>query len=59
MLKLKISAILKRGKIQSTQEHYILFEEWRRMFYSGAIKEEIMQVQTLLNNWADVQEEDE
>jgi len=57
--KLKISAILKRGKIQSTQEHDILFEEWKRMFYRGASKEEIMPVQTLLNNWADVQEEDE
>ena len=53
-----ISAILKRGKIQSPEEHDILFEEWKRIFYSGASKEEIMPIQSLLNDWADELEND-
>ena len=54
-----LSAILKRGKIESPEEHDIVFEEWKRIFYSGASKEEIMPVQTLLNDWADELEKDE
>ena len=48
-----ISAILKRGKIQSSEEHDIMFEEWKRMFYGGASKDEIIPIQTLLSDWAD------
>ncbi len=47
----EFSEIMKRAKIQSTHEHDILFEEWKRMFYSGASKEELMPLQTLLTNW--------
>ncbi len=47
------SAIIKRGKIQSSEEHDIVFEEWKRIFYSGASKEEIMPIQTLLSDWVD------
>ena len=31
-----VSAIIRRGKIQSPEEHDIVFEEWKRIFYSGA-----------------------
>jgi hypothetical protein len=48
-----LSAIIKRGKIQSPEEHDIVFEEWKRIFYSGASKEEIMPIQTLLSDWVD------
>jgi hypothetical protein len=40
-------------------EHDIVFEEWRRIFYNGASKEEIMPVQTILNDWVDELEKDE
>ena len=55
----KLSEILKRGKIQSPEEHDIMFEEWKRIFYDGASKEEIMPIQTLLNYWVDELEKDE
>ena len=55
----EISEILKRGKIQSPEEHDIMFEEWKRMFYGGASKEEIMPTQTLLTDWEDVIENEE
>ena len=48
-----VSAIIRRGKIQSPEEHDIVFEEWKRIFYSGASKEEIMPIQTLLSDWVD------
>jgi hypothetical protein len=46
-----LSEILKRGKIKSSEEHDIMFEEWKRMFYGGASKEEIIPIQTLLTDW--------
>ncbi len=54
-----VSAILRRGKIQSPVEHDIVFEEWERIFYSGASNDEIMPIQTLLNDWVDEREKDE
>ena len=47
----KLSEILSRGKIQSPADHDKVFEEWKRIFYSGASKEEIMPIQRLLNDW--------
>jgi len=54
-----VSAILRRGKIQSPEEHDIVFEEWKRIFYSGASKEEIIPLQTLLSDWVDELEKEE
>ena len=54
-----ISAILRRGKILSPEEHDIVFEEWKRIFYSGASMEEIMPIQKLLNEWVNDLEKDE
>lgn len=54
-----LSAILRRGKIQSPEEHDIVFEEWKRIFYGGASKEEIMPIQTLLSDWVDELEKEE
>ena len=55
----KLAEILKKGKIESEEEHDIVFEEWKRIFYSGVSKEEIMPLQALLNDWSDELEKDE
>ena len=55
----EISEILKRGKIQSPEEHDIVFEEWKRIFYSGAGMEVIMPIQALLTDWEDELEKEE
>ena len=54
-----VAAICERGKIQSPEEHDIVFEEWKRIFYGGASKEEIMPIQTLLSDWVDELEKNE
>ena len=48
-----ISEILRRGEIQSEREHDIVFEEWKRIFYSDARQEEIMSMQSLLTDCED------
>ena len=54
-----LSEILSWGKIQSPEEHDIVFEEWKRIFFGGVSMEEIMPIQTLLNDWADELEKGE
>ena len=54
-----LKEIIQTGKIQSPEEHDIVFEEWKRIFYGGASEEEIMPIQTLLSDWVDELEKDE
>ena len=46
-----LSDIIKKGKIHSQKEHDIVFEEWKRKFYNGAGREEIIPLQTLLSDY--------
>ena len=55
----KISAILNRGKIQSEEEHDIVFKDWEKRMYSGASAEDLFQHNKLLIDWKNDQNEDE
>jgi len=41
------------SNLELAKDLNIVFEEWKRIFYSGASKEEIMPIQTLLSDWVD------
>ena len=55
----KLSEILKRGKIQSEEEHDIVFKDWEKRMYSGASAEDLFQHNKLLIAWKDDQKGDE
>jgi len=55
----KLAEILKKGKIESEEEHDIVFEEWSKKFYGDANVDEMMPIQRLLNDWEDEQNREE
>ena len=55
----KLSAILNRGKIQSEEEHDIVFKDWEKRMYSGASADDLFQHNKLLIAWKVEQDDDE
>jgi len=54
----QLSEILKRGKIQSEEEHDMVFKDWEKRMYSGASAEDLFQHNKLLIAWKEEKEED-
>ena len=55
----QLSDILKRGKIQSQEEHDIVFEDWDRLMFSGATADEVQRHNKLLRKWEDPRNKEE
>ena len=54
----QLSEILKRGKIQSEEEHDMVFMDWEKRMYSGASAEDLFQHNKMLIAWKEEKEED-
>ena len=49
----RLQEIFKKGKIESEEEHDIVFADWDRLMFSGGSLEEMMPHNKLLRKWED------